>query len=260
VYVDESTGVILVGIHTFELTGTGLFRSEDNGLTWVPSDSGIATDEYPWSSDVWSLKGVSSPAHVILAGSSRGICRSQDGGRFWEFVWGDPGGGGIRIDAIEFAPSAPSTVWAGGHTNREIPYLLRSTDGGESWIKISAFTYVSLDEMANAIYDIAIDPRDDRTVYIAMLSGIVKKTTDSGKTWQKILEHESGFHALAVNPDNPEEILTTAWGLYRTTDGGEKWQRILPPDGGERLWSLVVDWDTRHSIRVSLGPETVSIS
>lgn len=157
VYIDESTGVILVGIHTSQLAGTGLFRSEDGGLTWVPSDSGIATDEYPWSSSVRMLNGSSSPINVVLAGIIGAIYRSQDRGRFWELVWGNRTGS-TSIGAITFAASAPRMVWAGGQSGYMMPRLLRSTDGGESWIEISLFTYVGLEELDNAIHDIAIDP------------------------------------------------------------------------------------------------------
>ncbi len=75
-------------------------------------------------------------------------------------------------------------------------------------------------------------PNEDRGVF---------KTTDGGKTWNKILfvNEGTGCADLAMDPSNPNILYAGMWdfqrkaytfrsggpgsGLYRTTDAGKNW-------------------------------------
>jgi photosystem II stability/assembly factor-like uncharacterized protein len=185
---------------------------------------------------------------VILAGTTVDlIYLTTDGGRFWRRVFGTLGASAINY-AIRFSRGNPSQIWVGGETGRFAPYLLFSTDGGESWgdriwfpPNIGPYTY------DNAVYDIAIDPTNDSVLYFGMLGGIVR-TSDKGQTFQRILGWDDGIYRhwrLAINPTDPQELLATGFYLYRTTDGGQSWQRITPPDNRNNMYALAVDWQQR---------------
>lgn len=245
VYIDETTNFIIVGIATPSTSGTGLFRSEDNGLTWVPSDSGIQTQQYPWSTQVQSINGTSSRDSVLLAGMSATIYRSTDRGLSWTLVEGNPDAGGLGINTIEINPLNTNEIWAGGETGRFAPIAMRSTNRGETWELIYPLPPLGPYGVDNAVYDIVIDPINEGTVYLGML-GLIMKTSDNGQTWQKVLSWEDGIYRnwrLNINPEDTKELFATGSRLYWTVNGAQSWQRTLPPDGREAIYALAIDWE-----------------
>src|SRR5262249_28318911 len=90
--------------------------------------------------------------------------------------------------------------------------------------------------------------------------GGVWKTTDAGRTWTSLLEHEktASIGALALAPSDPSILwvgtgqVTTRWdmvsgnGVYRSRDGGKTWEhRGLA--------------DTRHIGRVWIDPRNPDV-
>ncbi|NJM16898.1 MAG: hypothetical protein HC896_17340, partial [Bacteroidales bacterium] len=91
-----------------------------------------------------------------------------------------------------------------------------------------------------------VDPDDatHKTWYAGSASGGVWKTTDGGKTWNKIfsVDENTGCSDLTMDPKNPNtlyaafwEFRRTAWSfnsgglksaLYKSTDGGKNWAKI----------------------------------
>ncbi|MCH8068601.1 MAG: hypothetical protein IID16_04930 [Candidatus Marinimicrobia bacterium] len=247
VYIDELSNVIFVGIATSSPNGIGLFRSEDGGLNWIPSDSGINTEQYPWSTDVQSLNSYSSPHKVILVGLTATIYRSLDGGLSWNLAWGNRDAGSLGINAIRFNIAEPNYIWAGGETGRFSAHALKSADNGETWDNLYPLPPLGPYGRDNALYDIAIDPLNVGTVYLSML-GLVIKTTDNGESWKKVLGWEYGIFRnwrIDINPNDPEELIVTGSRLYRTKDGGQSWEIIIPPEGRSELYALAINWVNR---------------
>jgi photosystem II stability/assembly factor-like uncharacterized protein len=87
--------------------------------------------------------------------------------------------------------------------------------------------------------DLAIDPEDPDTVYVAAASGGVWKTTDGGNTLEKAWSDDlsQGMGAIAIGADgaiwagtgelNPGggSITFGGTGVFRSDDGGETWKR-----------------------------------
>ena len=72
--------------------------------------------------------------------------------------------------------SGGQTLFLGAHTG-----LFRSDDRGRTWKKVSVATkHAHLDVM-----DIAADPREPKTIYMATHEAGVLKSTDGGKTWKE---------------------------------------------------------------------------
>lgn len=222
----------------------GIYRSPDNGANWFPSDSGMFTSPIQSvTSFVSSIEQSPYSPDLIFINLSNAIYKSIDQGIFWTLVNGNP-------EAVShnyvFKFIKKDEIWAGGETGRFAPYLLKSIDGGESWSDYIWFPenfgpfYVD-----NAVYDIAIDPADENTLYFGML-GVIGKTTDKGETFQRILGWDDGIYRywrLGMNPANPKEIFATGFYLYRTLDGGETWQKIEPPF--YEIYALAVNWKQR---------------
>lgn len=86
----------------------------------------------------------------------------------------------------------------------------------------------------------AVDPTDKAKYYVAVASGGVWKTVNSGTTFTPIFDNEGSFSigAIALDPKNP----STVWvgtgernsqrsvaygdGVYRSDDGGRSWRNV----------------------------------
>jgi len=95
-------------------------------------------------------------------------------------------------------------------------------------------------------------PGQPETFYFGAADGGVWKTTDAGRTWNPLFDHEkaASIGALAVAPSDPKVIyvgtgqVTTRWdiasgaGVYRSADGGRTWEPRGLADSRHigRLW------------------------
>ncbi len=126
--------------------------------------------------------------------------------------------------------SGGQSLFLGAHTG-----LFRSDDRGRSWNKVSvAAKHAHLDVM-----DIAPDPKDPKTIYIATHEAGVFKSADGGKTWQDASSGLGGpdVHGLAIDPNTTSKLHAAVRekgdGIYRTTTGGGKWVRVDDGPQGE---------------------------
>ncbi len=94
--------------------------------------------------------------------------------------------------------------------------------------------------MSGRIADIAIHPQHHNTWYIAVGSGGVWKTTNSGVTWKPIFDKQKVYSTgcITIDPNQP----TTVWvgtgenvggrhisfgdGIYKSIDGGNTWKNM----------------------------------
>jgi len=90
------------------------------------------------------------------------------------------------------------------------------------------------------IVDIAVDPRDARTWYLAVASGGVWKTVNAGTTFEPIFENEGSYSVgcVTIDPHNSLVIWvgsgennsqrSVAWGdgVYKSLDGGKSWKNV----------------------------------
>ena len=92
--------------------------------------------------------------------------------------------------------------------------------------------------MSGRIADIAFDPTDRSTWYIAVGSGGVWKTTNRGTTWTSIFDGQGSYSigSVTVDPNNHHTIWVGTGenvsgrhvgygdGIYRSLDGGATWE------------------------------------
>jgi photosystem II stability/assembly factor-like uncharacterized protein len=189
---------------------------------------------------------------IWVATATGGIWKSINEGCTFESVFEHQGTS--TIGDIAISPSNPEVVWAGtGEAN-----IFRSSnpgcgvwkteDGGETW------THMGLEETFT-ISRILVHPTQADVVYVAA-SGHewtqnkergLYKTSDGGKTWDKILYKgpESGVNDLVMDPRDPDILYATTWqrtrlkwndprtyenhknnGVWKTTDGGKNWKQL----------------------------------
>ena len=132
---------------------------------------------------------------------------------------------GASCGAVAVAPSNPDHIRVGTgepaqRQSNALGYgVFKSTDGGKSWQHLCL-------EKTEQIGDVVIHPRDPNTVYVAALGHLwganaergVYKTTDGGKSWNRVLfvDDMSGAVDLAMDPANPDVLYATTWTRMRS--------------------------------------------
>ncbi len=150
-----------------------------------------------------------------------------------------------NIWALEPALDADGALWCGTMPGG----LFRSDDRGQSWRIVEALWNHPTRVKWNgggadhaAIHSICVDPRDPRSVVIAVSSGGVWRTRDAGASWQP---HTKGMKAGYVPPEqaedpenqDPHRVVQCAaaphvfWcqhhmGIWRSTDDLASWHQL----------------------------------
>lgn len=181
---------------------------------------------------------------TVFARGSRNVAKSTDGGASWRSVFAGWDEAGYQAPLIYFDPGDASRIWAGGENALFAPYVLRSTDYGESW------TLINIDAGGdNAVYSMVVDPSND-DILIGMEAGIMR-SSDDGETWETIFEPESEAYILDMEAADGNVIYAAGseggasggpLAIYRSTDFGESWTRTEHDDGpaSSAIQSMVV--------------------
>ena len=107
--------------------------------------------------------------------------------------------------------------------------------------------------MSGRIADILIHPEDENTWYVAVGSGGIWKTVNSGTTWKAVFDDQGAYSigCLAVDRSNPEVIWAGTGenvggrhvgygdGIYRSEDGGNSWKNMGLKDS-EHISKIIV--------------------
>ena len=127
---------------------------------------------------------------------------------------------------MEWQNPVPVGCWLGSvcytdsvtiHATAYFGYLLKSTDGGETWKTTKLKTSASLGK---------VEFTDSQTGYAASIYDLYK-TVDGGETWSK-MEISAGFDIMSMHFfDNNTGIISGFGKIIKTTDGGVTWQTIF---------------------------------
>ena len=155
---------------------------------------------------------------VLIGGAQGGIWRTTDAGATWTAVGDqDPS---LAMGSIAFAPSQPSTVYAGTGEQASIGFdiyygagVLKSTDHGQSWTPTCTVAGPT-----------------------CPFIGPYLDTLHPGFGFFNFGGARISY--VAVNPQNPNLVLAAAQlgiegpteGIYCSNDGGATWTNILPDE------------------------------
>lgn len=189
----------------------GVFRTLDGGASW---SAVLPCQERPLPccgciplSRTLALVVHARNPDTIVAGTSRGLFRSVDGGARWR-----PTHLSTIIYALVADPRNPDVLYAGAGDG-----LYRSRDGGASWSRWGS-------GLPRFVFRLAIDPVDSRRVWAVSTGGLFR-STDGGAHWQHVADLPA--ISLAVTPaGRGREIIVagTTTGALRSTDGGRTWR------------------------------------
>ncbi len=234
-------------------TGGGVWKTDTCGNAWSPvSDGQIDTgsigaidvsESNP--SIVWVGTGSAAIRSNVIIG--RGVYKSADAGRIWQFMGLRDAG---QIGSIVVHPSDPDVVWLaalgtpyGPNAERGI---FKTADGGRTWTKT---LFVNDTTGGRAL---AINYSNPNELYAGMYrafrqgwnivsggpaaEGGIYKSTDGGVSWTKLSaglpQTLIGKIDLDVARSNPKVVYAmveapgSEGGLYRSDDAGATWRNV----------------------------------
>lgn len=208
----------------------GVFKTTDGGATWekilfVDNKTGCSELSMDMSNPLvlyaamWEHQRV--PWKVISGGPGSGLHKSTDGGKTWKKIHkGLPEEKGKM--AIAVARSNPDKVYAliESDTNKDKSGLFVSSNGGDSWKKVSGDN--RLTQRAWYYIEVFIDPNNENTLYV--LSAPALRSIDGGKSWTRITGTHGDYHDLWINPDNSNNLcISNDGGAAISFDKGKTW-------------------------------------
>lgn len=252
----------------------GMWKTNNAGVTWkavadsMPSYSyGDVTMDPNNSNVIWAGTGENNSQRSV--GYGDGVYKSVDGGNSWDNVGlkNSEHVGEILIDprnsdVVYVAAQGP--LWNKGGDRG----LFKTTDGGKTWnnvLEISEHTGVS---------DIAFDPNNPDVIYATsyqrrrhvwtLINGgpesTIYKSTDAGKTWNKINKGlpkvDLGRIGIDVAPTDGNivyaivEAAKGKSGFYRSTDGGSSWHKQSDYVSGSPQYYQEIVVDPKNPNRV----------
>lgn len=227
---------------------SGVWRTENNGITWEPVfykektvSVGDVTIAQSHPEIIWVGTGEATCRNSVTIGD--GVYKSTDGGKTWTNM-------GLEetrhISRIVINPGDPNIVYVAAMGHLWGPNIERGVyktlDGGKSWTKA---LYVN---ETTGFADLVMDPYDSLTLYAAAYdhqrypyyfrsggpgSGIYK-TTDGGQSWSRLTkdlpEGLLGRIGLEVSKSNPNIVYALIehkdGGIWRSEDKGKSWKRM----------------------------------
>jgi S1-C subfamily serine protease/photosystem II stability/assembly factor-like uncharacterized protein len=193
----------------------------------------------------------------------------------------------VSIGAIASDPQDKNILWVGtGEINprNSVSYgggVYKSTDGGKT------FSHLGLKETYQ-ISSILVHPKNSDVVYVGAQGRLygtneergVYKTTDGGKTWEKVfyLDERTGVIEMIMHPNDPDTLIVGMWdrlrdefdswpgsvprpdgidgydpirkwgpkaGLYKTVDGGKNWKKLTKGLPTGMTGRIGLDWQSK---------------
>ncbi|HKK44930.1 MAG TPA: hypothetical protein VJ964_05380 [Balneolaceae bacterium] len=193
--------------------------------------------------------------------ASGGVWKTTNAGTSWDPIFDHQSS--YSIGCITIDPNNSNTIWVGTGENvggRHVGYgdgIYKSSDGGHTWTNMGL-------KNSEHISKIIVDPNDSDVIWVAAQGPLwskggqrgVYKTTDGGKTWNKVLgDNEwTGATDLVIDPRNPDVLYAATWqrerttaaylgggpgsGIYKSADGGSHWTELKNGIPGSNLGKI----------------------
>ncbi len=241
------------GIRSNVSTGRGVYKSLDQGATWMfmglPEAGQIG--EVAVHPDEPDILFVAALGHVFGPNPERGVFRSIDGGNSWErvlYVSDSTGAASVVIN-----PDNPDEIYASMWRAERKPWTIisggvesgvyKSLDGGDTWAQLT-------DGLPTGVVgkiDLVISPVNTERVYALIEApdgqGGLYRSDDSGASFsfindQKSLVYRPFYYThVHADPVDADVVYVSNESFYKSTNGGKTFLSIRTPHGDHHaLW------------------------
>lgn len=231
--------------------GDGVYKSTDGGSTWKHMGLKNARQIsrvriHPQNNDIVFAAVQGSPYQPT---ADRGIYKSTDGGKTWElklFVDENSGASDLSMDMKN-----PRVLYAAFWDHQRLPWYVRSggkgsgiyksTDGGETWQKLSN----GLPKALMGKIGISVSMANPQRVYAIIESdeGGLYRSDDGGQSWSlingdRILRARAWYYMhIYADPQNADRVIVLNAPYMESTDGGKTFKNVQVPHGDNHdLW------------------------
>ena len=248
------------GLRSNVSTGRGVYKSIDGGQSWsflglYNSGQTGAVRIHPRDPNIaW----VAAIGDAFKPNPERGVYKTTDGGKTWKQVLKISDSTGAAD--VELNPANPDIVYAWMARIERKPWTIisgareggfyKSTDGGETWKKVTAGLPNGLVGKGNLAVT-AANPNRIFALIEALPNPGFYRSEDAGETWSLInpaasmLTRPFYYTTLAADPTNANVVYGGSEGFFKSVDGGATWQSFATPHGDNHdMWINPTDGNT----------------
>jgi len=222
----------------FAARDSGLYRSDDGGVTWQSAFASLNLAE-PLLAMAVTVSPDFSTDQTVFTGVPGGILRSENGGQSWQIVEFPAPAPVVSSLVISPHYADDGVVLAG--TLEDGVFL--STDRGRQW---AAWNFGLFDPH---ILCMALSPnfKNDRTVFVGTETGLFR-SNNGGRSWLDIeVPVEDAVLSLALSPGYADDgavfIGTEAHGLFAGQNGERAWQQLGENTLADAVNTIIVSND-----------------
>lgn len=212
----------------------GVLKSTDSGQTWQTTGLTYTVSQ---NKQIGRLLIHPKNNNIILAGTSDGIYKTENGGQTWALTYS-----GEYVIDIEYKPTDSVTIYASTKKSGASK-ILKSTDAGNSFTTIKIFSTNS------ARAEIAVTPANPDYLYtiVANRDGgleTISMSTDSGDTFTQMVNGNNDYSSylyyysdgsgdnngqgtydlcIAASPLNKDIVLIGGVNTWKSSNAAQNW-------------------------------------
>jgi photosystem II stability/assembly factor-like uncharacterized protein len=236
-------------------TAAGVFKSSNGGVDWLASNALKTGTGNILQYNISKLDfDPANRQNIFAASYNGGIYESEDSGATWTNIL-------AKIGVYDFAidPANSKVIYAAGICLSN-SCVLKTTDGGGSWVNVPGYT----GPLADPVRSIALNPSDPNQIVIGTLTGNVIKSADGGSTWQLAKNFKDQVNSVKWQGSTIYVLLKDN-GLFESPDFGASFSEATtgikkaavldvlgnPQNGVADFLQVYVDSETANLIYIS---------